>query len=947
MDDSEYNAKLDQGQSRFSKFGAFLGTAAKAAAAAGAGAVVAAGTVGLSTAAQMEQAEIGFTTMLGSGAKAEAFLGGLSAFAAKTPFAFPELQTAASSLISAGVNANKVIPIMTSLGNATSGMGTGSEGVKRATVALQQMNAAGKITGEDLNQLRDAGIPVYDLLAAATGKSKEAVAELAQKGKLGRTELTQLMTALESGKGLEKFTGLMEAQSASLTGQWSTLKDTFSMGMAEAIQPLIPLIKDGMGGATAFLAGQIPRLVAGIASIVGWAREAYSVLFQGDFKGGLVAGLAEDSKAVGVLFSIRETAIGLYDILFRGDFTGGFLGLEEDSGAVAALFTVREVAVGLGLELTRAREYASAFWQGLRGDGEGAQLGVTMDQVRDASASLQERLWMVRDAVAGMFPPAGSAEFQGRLEAVERAGVATRNGLSTVREAVAGLFPQNASGGVDFAATLDKVEAGAQKVWPALQAAGDSLGSLGPVVTVTAGVFGFLADHIDTIVQYMPLIIAAFIAWKTAQALSLAVQIAHLPVTIALAVSNIAYANAVWALLAAMGIERTSRMASIAAWAVHLVQIIAHNAALLALRAGIILTAAATGAITAAQWLFNAALTANPIGLVIAAIALLVGGLVIAYRESETFRNIVDGAFQLVKTGVGNAVGFMIDGFRMLLNVWLTVAGGIVSGAATALGWVPGVGDKLKGAERAFGAMKDTILGTLDDAAQKAYGFGEKAGGNVAGGFGSQSGPAYDAGRAVGGAAVAGAGAGGSEAYKTGEGLGVNIGNGLAAGINTRQAWINQAAREAARAAASGVSQELEMQSPSRVTMRLGQMFGMGMELGMLSRVGPLGSAGGQIAAAAASGVQFAAAPIPGVSLPGRVRGGDGSSLDVSGASGPSSTEPQSALLPEGSAAAVRDQTAELRLMSRRQQQTLDLILGALRDRPRGSDPRLDALAGM
>ena len=39
---------------------------------------------------------------------------------------------------------------MTSLGNATSGMGTGSEGVQRATVALQQMAAAGRITGEDL-----------------------------------------------------------------------------------------------------------------------------------------------------------------------------------------------------------------------------------------------------------------------------------------------------------------------------------------------------------------------------------------------------------------------------------------------------------------------------------------------------------------------------------------------------------------------------------------------------------------------------------------------------------------------------------------------------------------------------------------------------------------------------------------------------------------------------
>src|SRR5215218_116164 len=57
-------------------------------------------TFGLKTAAAMEQAEIGFTTMLGSARKAKAFLADLQQFATKTPFEFPELQTAASSLIS-------------------------------------------------------------------------------------------------------------------------------------------------------------------------------------------------------------------------------------------------------------------------------------------------------------------------------------------------------------------------------------------------------------------------------------------------------------------------------------------------------------------------------------------------------------------------------------------------------------------------------------------------------------------------------------------------------------------------------------------------------------------------------------------------------------------------------------------------------------------------------
>ncbi len=221
---------------------------------------------GLKTAMGMEKASIGFETMLGSGKKAEAFMTKLKAFAATTPFEFPELQGAASKLLATGISANKVIPIMTTLGNVTSGMGTGSEGIQRAVVALQQMNAAGKITGEDLNQLRDAGIPVYDLLAAATGRSKKEVAELAQKGKLGGKDLAAMMKALETGKGLEKFNGLMGKQSQSLEGIISTLKDTVGQGLADALTPMIPSIKEGIGAFTAAL----PGILGGIKEFGGW-----------------------------------------------------------------------------------------------------------------------------------------------------------------------------------------------------------------------------------------------------------------------------------------------------------------------------------------------------------------------------------------------------------------------------------------------------------------------------------------------------------------------------------------------------------------------------------------------------------------------------------------------------------------------------------------------------
>lgn len=298
----------------------------KAAAFALGGVAVAGGAVGLKTAASMEQARISFETMLGSASKADAFLRDLSSFAAKTPFEFPELQTAASSLVSAGVEASKVIPIMTSLGDVTSGMGTGSEGVKRATVALQQMAAAGRITGEDLNQLRDAGVPVFDLLAAATGKSKEAVAQLAQSGKLGKKEMEQLFTALETGKGLERFNGLMEKQSASLSGLFSTLKDTVTMTLANLITPAIPAIKAGLGFVSDFVSNVFAPGLSAAFSAIGDVISRLQPVFQ----------------------RVKDFITGVFEILVNGDYTGLLgraLGVEEDSRIIGFLFTVRETVL--------------------------------------------------------------------------------------------------------------------------------------------------------------------------------------------------------------------------------------------------------------------------------------------------------------------------------------------------------------------------------------------------------------------------------------------------------------------------------------------------------------------------------------------------------------------------------------------------------------------------
>lgn len=91
---------------------------------------------------------------------------------------------------------------------------------------------------------------------------------------------------------------------------------------------------------------------------------------------------------------------------------------------------------------------------------------------------------------------------------------------------------------------------------------------------------------------------------------------------------------------------------------------LAYKAASLAAAAAAAVQAAGTTAATGATWSLNAALRANPIGIVITALTALAAGLVIAYKKSETFRDIVDGAF----SGIKKAAEVMGAGIKVVMS---------------------------------------------------------------------------------------------------------------------------------------------------------------------------------------------------------------------------------------------------------------------------------------
>lgn len=211
------------------------------------GAATAGATMGVKFAMANEQAIISFKTLLGSQGAAEDMFKSLQQFAAQTPFEFPQLRDAASKLLTTGVAAERVIPMMTAIGDSTAAMGTGAEGIQRAVYALQQMNLVGKITGQDMMQLANAGIPAWDALASAAGMSVQQVKKAVERGDL-QNSVQLLMSGIENyqGEAMGRVRGMMSEQSQTLVGLMSTLKDNINIALGDMMKPATKAIKDAL-----------------------------------------------------------------------------------------------------------------------------------------------------------------------------------------------------------------------------------------------------------------------------------------------------------------------------------------------------------------------------------------------------------------------------------------------------------------------------------------------------------------------------------------------------------------------------------------------------------------------------------------------------------------------------------------------------------------------------
>lgn len=192
--------------------------------------------------ASMEQAKIGFTTMLKSGQKAEKFLEDLQEFAAKTPFEFPELRSAAQRMVAFGFAAEDVIPTLRAVGDAVAATGGGQQAIDSIILSLGQMKTVGKASWEEIRQIAEWGVPALKYLAEEFGMTQKQVMEELSKGSI---EAEKAINAIIKGINRD-YGGMMKNAEKTWTGMVANIRDGAQRLIMEAFKPIFNWTRDNV-----------------------------------------------------------------------------------------------------------------------------------------------------------------------------------------------------------------------------------------------------------------------------------------------------------------------------------------------------------------------------------------------------------------------------------------------------------------------------------------------------------------------------------------------------------------------------------------------------------------------------------------------------------------------------------------------------------------------------
>ena len=222
-----------------------------------------AGFKALQTGFEREKVQVAFDVLLRGDTKAsEALREEIRRYGMVTPYMTAELQDAAKMMLSFGIAQDRIMPNIRALGDIA--MGDRNK-LASLTLAFSQMTAAGRLMGQDLLQMINAGFNPLSEISRKTGKSLAVLKTEMEKGLISSDMVTEAFYSATRAGG--QFYGMTEQMGQTAAGKWSTL-----LGLAGLYGIIEPLVIPAMT-ALEWIVGLAGKGIDALGAAIGWVSE--------------------------------------------------------------------------------------------------------------------------------------------------------------------------------------------------------------------------------------------------------------------------------------------------------------------------------------------------------------------------------------------------------------------------------------------------------------------------------------------------------------------------------------------------------------------------------------------------------------------------------------------------------------------------------------------------
>ena len=216
----------------------------------------------ISVRGEIESLQISFETLAGKD-KGSALFEEIRQFAVSTPMMMKDLAQGAQTMLAFNIEAEKVMPILRALGDISMG---DAQKFNSLTLAFSQMSATGKLMGQDLLQMINAGFNPLSVISEKTGKSIGELKEEMEKGKISVEMVTDAFMSATAAGG--KFHGMLEKQSHGINGAISNLQGAIDDMLNDFGESSQGIISGAIDGAT-YLVKNYERVGRVLLSLIG------------------------------------------------------------------------------------------------------------------------------------------------------------------------------------------------------------------------------------------------------------------------------------------------------------------------------------------------------------------------------------------------------------------------------------------------------------------------------------------------------------------------------------------------------------------------------------------------------------------------------------------------------------------------------------------------------